>query len=105
MANGDTIVWAYDDTLIGKGAGGNDAVLVVMPEVEKPNGGRINTNEFAKLAPGIEACTLMYADMAAPREIVSPLPGGATDVLSEWRITSGWAIRPEAVTVLSLQYQ
>jgi len=105
MANGDTIVWAYDDTLIGKGAGGNDAVLIVMPEVEKPNGGRINTNEFAKLAPGIEACTLMYADMAAPREIVSPLPGGATDVLSEWRITSGWAIRPEAVTVLSLQYQ
>jgi len=105
MANGDTIVWAYDDTLIGKGAGGNDAVLVVMPEVEKPNGGRINTNEFAKLAPGIEACTLMYADMAAPREIVSPLPGGATDVLSEWRITSGWAIRPEAITVLSLQYQ
>lgn len=104
MANGDTIIWAYDDTLIGKGAGGNDAVLVVMPEVEKPNGGRINTNEFAKLAPGIEACTLMYADMAAPREIVSPLPGGATDVLSEWRITSGWAIRPEAITVLSLQY-
>jgi len=105
MANGDTIIWAYDDTLIGKGAGGVDAVIIAMPEVEKPNGGKINTNEFARLAPGIEACTLMYADMAAPREIVSPLPGGATDVLSEWRITSGWAIRPESVSVLSLQYQ
>jgi hypothetical protein len=32
--NDDDIIWAYDDTLIGKGAGGNDAVLIVMPEVE-----------------------------------------------------------------------
>ena len=77
-----------------------------MPEVEKPVGeGEINTNEFAELVPGIDACVTMYADLAAPKEIVSPLPGGATDVLSEWRITSGWAIRPEAVSILSMQYQ
>jgi hypothetical protein len=103
--NDDEIVWAYDDTLIGKGAGGNDAVIIVMPEVKKPNGGKINTNEFAKLAPGMEACTLMYCDMAAPREIPTPLPGGAIDVLSEWRITSGWGVRPEAITIISMQYQ
>jgi hypothetical protein len=103
--NEDEILWVYDDTLIGKGAGGTDAVLIVMPEVTKPQGSNINTNEFAKLAPGIEACTLMYCDMAAPREIPTPLPGGAIDVLSEWRITSGWAIRPEAVTIVSMQYQ
>ena len=99
------IVWAYDDTLIGKGAGGADAVIVVMPEVEKPNGGKINTNEFAKLAPGLEACTIQLCDMAAPREIPTPLPGGAIDVLSEWRITSGWAVRPEAVTICAMTYQ
>lgn len=103
--NGDEIAWCYDDTLIGKGAGGTDAVLIVMPEVEKPQGSDINTNEFAKLAPGLDACTLMLCDMAAPREIPTPLPGGAIDVLSEWRITSGWAVRPEAITVISLQYQ
>lgn len=103
--NEDEIAWVYDDTLIGQGAGGTDAVIIVMPEVKKPSQANINTNEFAKLAPGIEACTLMYADMAAPREIPTPLPGGAIDVLSEWRITSGWGVRPEAVSVLSMQYQ
>ena len=103
--NGDEIIWVYDDTLIGKGAGGTDAVLIVMPEVKKPQGSKVNTNEFAKLAPGIEACTLMYCDMAAPREIPTPLPGGAIDILSEWRVTSGWGVRPEAITVMSMQYQ
>ena len=107
--NDDEITWAYDDTLINKGAGGNtDAVLIVMPEVEKPNGenaGQINTNEFAKLAPGLDACTIQLCDMAAPKEIPTPLPGGAIDVLSEWRLTSGWAVRPEGVTIISMQYQ
>lgn len=103
--NNDEITWAYDDTLIGKGAGGTDAIIITMPEVKKPNGGKINTNEFARLAPGMEACALMYCDMAAPREIPTPLPGGAIDVLSEWRITSGWGVRPEAITIISMQYE
>lgn len=103
--NDDVIEWTYDDTLIGKGAGGNDAVIIVMPEVKKPMGGKINTNEFAKLSPGLEACTIQLCDMAAPREIPSPLPGGAIDVLSEQRITSGWGLRPEAITIMSMQYQ
>jgi hypothetical protein len=103
--NDDDIVWAYDDTLIGKGAGGNDAIIIVMPEVEQPKGARINTNEFAKLTPSMEACTLMLADMAAPREIPVPLAGGAIDVLAEQRCTSGWAVRPEALTIVTMQYQ
>jgi hypothetical protein len=103
--NDDEIAWVYDDTLIGKGAGATDAVIITMPEVQKPKGSKINTNEFAGLAPGLEACTLMYCDMAAPKEIPTPLPGGAIDVLSEWRITSGWGVRPEAVTIISMQYQ
>ena len=103
--NGDEILWCYDDTLIGKGAGGTDLVIIVMPEVEKPEGDEWNTNEFAMLAPGLVACTLQLCDMAAPREIPTPLPGGAIDVLSEMRVTSGWAPRPEAVTLISMQYQ
>lgn len=105
MANGDTILWSYDDTLIGQGVNGSDAVLIVMPEVEKPNGGKINTNEFARLSPGNPTCTTMYADMAAPREIISPMAGGATDVLSELRVTSGWAVRPESLTKISMIFE
>ena len=99
--NGDEITWVYDDTLIYKGLGGTDAILIVMPEVEKPDGGKINTNEFAALAPGLDACLLQLCDMAAPREIPTPLPGGVIDIVSELRSTSGWGVRPEAVTILS----
>lgn len=102
-SNGDEILFGYDDTLIGAGAGGTDAILIVMPEVKKPEGPGWNTNEFARLEPGFNACTVMYSDVAAPIEIPTPLPGGAIDILSEMRATAGWAIRPEAVTVLSAQ--
>ena len=105
MANGDTINWCYDDTLIGQGLGGNDAVIIDMPEVAKPDGGKINTNEFAKLSPGMEACTIQLCDMVAPREIPTPIAGGAIDILSELRATSGWGIRGEAITIVSMQYQ
>jgi hypothetical protein len=103
--NEDDIRWVADDTLIGKGAGGTDLVIICMPEIEVPTGGEINTNEFAKLTPGMLDCTAMYADMVAPREITTPLPGGAVDTLTEHRISSGWGIRPEALTLLSATYQ
>jgi hypothetical protein len=103
--NGDNIDWVYDDTLIGKGAGGVDAIIITIPEVKKPGVDKINTNEFANLAPGLAACNLQLCDMAAPREIPTPLPGGAIDVLAELRITSGWGVRPEGITIISAQYQ
>lgn len=102
--NGDVLEWVYDDTLIGKGAGGTDAILIVLPELEIIEGGQINTNEFAKLSPHLTANTLMLCNMAAPREIPTPLAGGAIDVVSELRVTPGWAPRPEAVTIVSIQY-
>lgn len=102
--NGDSLGWNYDDTLIGKGAGGADAVLIVAPDIDVPSVGGINTNAFGGLQPNMAACTVQYADMAAPREIPTPLPGGAIDVLSEWRITSGWGTRPEAITIVTMTY-
>lgn len=106
MANGDDLTWAYDDTLQGAGAGGADAIIIVMPEVSKPAGDRpVNTNEFAKMLPGSSVCVTQYCDMAAPREIVSPLAGGATDFLQEWRVTSGWAPRSQALTIANMIYQ
>lgn len=99
------IVWVCDDTLIGQGAGGTDAIIITSPEVKKPVGTPpINTNEFAKLAPGLEAINLQLCDMDAPREIPTPLAGGAIDVLSELRITSGWNLRGEGITILSAGY-
>lgn len=103
--NEDELTWVYDDTLIGKGSGGTDAVLIVLTEVKKPVGGRINTNAFAALTPSLEACTLQLCDMPAPREIMSPIALGGTDMLSQLRVTPGWGLRPEAVTIVSMQYQ
>jgi hypothetical protein len=106
--NGDEIQWTYDDTLVAQGAGGNDLIIITMPEVEKPNGtrgGNWNTNAFAELSPGLEACTLMLCDKAAPTEIPVPLAGGAIDVLSEFRVTPGWGVRGEAVCLISMQFQ
>lgn len=106
MDNGDEVTWCYDDTLINKGLGGNtDAVFIVMPELEAVQGKVMDTNIFSTLTPGLTACTLMLNDMMAPREIPTPLPGGAIDVLSEMRATSGWGVRPEAITIISMQYQ
>lgn len=102
--NGDSVTWSYDDTLIGQGAGGADVILCVMPEIETPRNAGLNTNEFGKLTPGFKDCVVMYSDVAAPTEIPTPLAGGVTDTLSEMRVSPGWAVRPEAVTILSLQY-
>jgi len=101
---GDNVVWAYDDTLIGKGAGGTDAIVIVAPEIEKQEGSMPDTNAFAGLMPSLDACTLQLTDMPAPREIIAPLPGGATDCTYEKRVTPGWAVRPEAITIVSMAY-
>lgn len=94
------LVFGYDDTLIGQGPGGTDLILFIMPEIETPDGPEPNTNAFAGLGPSFNHNVLMYADVAAPVEIPTPLPGGAIDVLSEMRATTGWVIRPECVTIL-----
>jgi hypothetical protein len=104
MQNGDELIWTYDDTLIGAGYGGNDAIILVMPEVSKPMAASMSTNEFAKLAPGNAVCNTQYCDMAAPREILSPMAGGATDFMMELRASSGWPVRPQAVTIMSMLY-
>jgi len=103
--NGDEIEFGFDDTLIGQGQSGTDAVLLVIPEIKVPFvGSQPNTNEFSKLQPGLEATTLMLTDLAAPKEIPVPIAGGALDVLSEMRATPGWGIRSQGVVILSMQY-
>jgi len=107
--NGDEVNWVYDDTLIGQGASfgafaSTDVVLIVMPEIKVPRMSGINTNEFGKLTPGFNDCTVMYTDMAAPMEIPTPLAGGAIDILSEMRASPGWGVRPEAITIINMPH-
>ncbi len=102
--NGDTFEWYFDDTLIGQGAGGTDAILMTMPEIEQPTISGINTNMFASLQPNIKATNLMYVDMPAPMKIPSPMPNGAIREVNEIRSTSGWNIRPQAITIISMPF-
>lgn len=103
--NGDKIIWVYDDTLIGQGDAGADLVIVCMPKVSKPKKmSEIDTNYAANIIPGNEVCVTQYCDKPAPTEIVSPLAAGATDVVTEWRVSSGWAPRGQAITLISMPY-
>jgi len=105
MTNKDKLNWVYDDTLIGQGQGGADLIIIDMPKVENPKPmGVIDTNVFQKLNPNNPTCVTQYSDMAAPREILSPAPRGMTDMLQEWRITSGWGVRSTVITLLSAVY-
>ena len=101
---GDSFEWYFDDTLIGQ-ASGNDAVLLTIPEIEAPDIPGFNTNVFGSdMTPQMKAVNLMYADMAAPLKIPTPIPDGAITQRYEQRITSGWGIRPQGLYILSMPY-
>ena len=98
-AGGDTFDWYFDDTLIGQGPLGADVVLLVVPELNVATMPGINTNEFATLAPNLQANALQYADVPAPVEVTTPIPEGV-DVTSTMRASSGWCPRAQAITLL-----
>ena len=100
---GYEIEWAYDDTLIGQGAAGADALLLVVPELNVATMPGINTNEFATLSPNLQANTLQYADVPAPVEVTTPIVEGI-DVTSTMRASSGWCPRSQAITILSIPW-
>ena len=103
--SGDTFDWYFDDTLENQlAAGANDAILLTMPEIEQPDIPGINTNIFPTLQPNMKATNLQYADMAAPMKIPTPTPDGAIVELQELRITSGWCIRPQAISIVSMAH-
>ena len=97
---GYTIEWAFDDTLIGQGAGGTDAILVCFPELNVPTASPFNTNKFAEVTPNVQGNILQYTDVAAPIEVITPVPGGL-DMESTMRASAGWVVRPQAITIAS----
>jgi hypothetical protein len=98
------VEWYYDDTLIGKGAAGADAVLLTMPEIDTPAIPGINTNEFGKVNPHLNAVNVQYTDMAAPMRIPTPIPDGAITEIQRLRATCGWSLRPVGLYILSIPY-
>lgn len=104
-ASGDNVYFCQDDTLIGKGAGGTDLIIVTNPEIVVPEARQdINTNIFATLMPNQKAVNVMFCDVAAPTEIPSPMPDGGITTLYTMRSTPGWNFRSEGVTLLSAKY-
>lgn len=103
--SGDTFDWYFDDTLIGQGAGGNDLLILTIPELEVPDiEGAINTNVFGELNPKLTAVNLLYSDMPAPMKIPTPTPDGAITEVQEIRCTSGWCVRAEGLSLINGPY-
>lgn len=101
---GYDVEWGFDDTLIGQGAGGSDLVLMTLPEIETPAIDGLNTNEFGKLKPHLNAVNLMYTDMAAPMKIPTPIPDGSITQVDRLRASCGWCVRPQGLFLLSMPY-
>lgn len=101
---GYTMEWYYDDTLIGKGAGGSDMVLLTMPEIQVPTMPGINTDEFGRVRPSLNAVNLMYADMAAPMRVTTPIPDGGVTEIQRLRASCGWCVRPQGLFQISMPY-
>ena len=101
---GYTVEWAFDDTLIGQGGSSAvDAVLVCFPELNVPTMAGLNTNEFAMVEPNIAGNILQYSDVVAPVEVSTPVPEGL-DVTSTMRVSAGWVIRPQAITIAQIPH-
>lgn len=105
LESGDVFDWHFDDSLIGKGANGSDAVILTIPEIETPNIPGLNTNVFgSEFAPQMKAVNLMYTDMPAPMKIPTPTPDGGITEVQELRVTSGWCVRAQGIYLLSLPH-
>lgn len=99
---GITVEYAIDDTLAGAGLNGADAILITCPE--RPVNGNDGTNSFASVAPSLSANNLMLVDRALPTKYTSPVANNGTNVLYEMSATCGWALVPQATTIVNIQY-
>lgn len=102
--NGNEVVWAFDDTLIGQGSGGSDMVILCAPEVNIPDIPGINTAEFNQTKPSTKAVNVLYTDVPAPIKIQTPIPDGGITQMLEMRATSGWNWRPQGISLLSMPF-
>ncbi|MBW8066844.1 MAG: DUF2184 domain-containing protein [Ferrovum sp.] len=103
-SQGNRVEWFFDDTLIGKGSGGGDMVIMTIPELVTPKGTPYNTNQFGEINPQLKAINLMYSDLPAPIKIPTPVEDGALSILQEIRVTAGWCVRPQGLYLISMPF-
>lgn len=94
--------WFYDDTLIQKGAGGADLVLMTAPQIEPPTIEGLDIAPANEGKPSLNAINMMYTAFAAPIKIPTPIPDGGITVVLETRSTSGWNWRPQGLYLISI---
>ncbi|MPW00397.1 major capsid family protein [Bombella apis] len=80
------VQFAPNDTLRGRGEGGQD-----------------DTNVFGdEFQPDERACNALFVDREVPAEISGPIGAEGTDTVSFMTVTSGWSLRGEATAILSI---
>jgi len=99
--NGKDIEFGVDNTLIGKGDGGTDGIILCIPELVDQSDNAFNTNVFASLQPNISANIVQMCDTPEPVFKTVPLSLDNNEIMSEQKIIPAWGIRPEAITFIS----
>lgn len=99
--NGKTLEFYVDNTLIGKGDGGTDGIILAIPELVDQSDNAFNTNVFASLQPNITANIVQMCDTPEPVFYTVPLSMQNNEIMSEQKIIPAWGLRPEAITFIS----
>lgn len=99
--NGKTLEFYVDNTLIGKGDGGNDGIILAIPELVDQADSAFNTNVFASLQPNVTANIVQMCDTPEPVFYTVPLSMQNNEIMSEQKIIPAWGLRPEAITFIS----
>lgn len=96
--------WFYDDTLIGRGSGGADMVVMTTPKIEPPKIEGLDIAPWNLEQPQRNEVNMMYTAFAAPMKIPTPVPDGGITEIQETRTTSGWNWRPQGLYLVSIPY-
>lgn len=99
-----TIEFIADDTLKGKGAGGNDLMLFVAPKIRHTmSGGKHNQNILNDEEYNAIHNTFMITTVENMKE-VNPQKDFTYSSLQMTKMTTGWVVRPESVYAISYEY-
>lgn len=99
--NGKDIEFYVDNSLVGKGDGGTDGIILCIPELVDQTDNSFNTNVFASLEPKITANIVQMCDTPEPVFKTVPLSLDNNEIMSEQKIIPAWGLRPEAITFIS----
>lgn len=92
-----------DDTLKGKGTGGNDLMLFIAPKLKETMRGQYDQNILSDKEYNAVHNTFMVATVQNMKE-VNPKRDFTYSSLQMTKMTTGWVVRPEAVYAISYEF-